>query len=100
MPQKNYTSIVPFQDKRQLSQFDKILPDGDLFDPPKRDGEERHDFSQHDSDGLLWKRWKISRRMSGSLEGLLADAAKAMSPAFIAPYRAPRESVLARPSLR
>ena len=100
LPQKNYTSIVPFQSTRQLSRSDNILPDGDLFDPPKRDGEERHDFSQHDCNGWTWKRWNINRRMSGSFEGLLADTAKARNPAFIAPYRAPREPVLARASLR
>ena len=96
MPQKNYTFIFPFTNEWQLSQFDRLLPDGQLFESPKRDGEERHDFTQHEG----WERWPIHRRMSGSFEGLVADAAKAMSPAFIAPYRAPREPVLAHASLR
>ena len=101
MPQKNYTSIVPFINENELSRFDKILPDGDLFYPPKRDGEKRHDFSQHDdNDGWPCERWDINRRMSGSFEGLLADARKARNPAFIAPYRAPREPALVRSSLR
>ena len=100
LPQKNYTSIVPFINENELSRFDKILPDGDLFYPPKRDGEKRHDFFQHDDDSWPWERWDIDRSMSGSFEGLLADARKARNPAFIAPYHAPREPVLARTSLR
>ena len=99
-PQKNYTSEVAYKDKSQLSRFDRLLPDGQLFELPKWDGEERHDFSQRECDGRPWKRRNIKRRMSGSFEGLLADAAKARNPAFIAPYRAPRDSVLARTSLR
>ena len=96
LPHKNYTHNVPFTNEWQLSRCDRVLPDGGLFEPPKRDGEERYDFSQHDD----WERWGIDRRMSGSFEGLLADTAKARNPAFIAPYRAPREPVLAHASLR
>ena len=98
LPHKDYTSTVPFTNKWQLSRFDRLLPDGELFEPPKRDGEGRHDFAQHGPGS--WWRWPIHRRMSGSFEGLVANAAKARNPAFIAPYRAPRESVLARVSLR
>ena len=99
LPQKNYTSIVPFANDWQSSRCDRLLPDGQLFEPPKCDEEGRHDFSQHD-DGWLWERWNINRRMSGSFEGLLADATKARNPAFIAPYCAPREPILAHASLR
>ena len=95
-PHKGYTSHVPFEDELEVSHYDQVLPDGELFEPPKRDGKERHDFSQHDD----WERWGIDRHMSGSFEGLLADTAKARNPAFIAPYRAPREPVLAHASLR
>ena len=100
LPQKNYTSLFVFGYKWQLSRFDRLLPDGQLFEPPNRDGERRHDFFQHVDDGGFWGRRDISRRMSGSFEGLLADARKARNPAFIAPYRAPREPALVRSSLR
>ena len=96
--QKSYTCIVPFENELELSRFDRLLPDGELFAPPKRDGEGRHDFAQHGPGS--WWRWRIHRRMSGTFEGLVANAAKARNPAFIAPYRAPREPVLARASLR
>ena len=96
LPQKSYTCIVPFENELELSRFARFLPDGDQFEPPKRNGEERHDFTPREG----WERWPIHRRMSGSFESLVADAEKARSPAFIAPYRAPRESVLAHASLR
>ena len=98
LPQKNYTFIFPFTNEWQLSQFDRLLPDGQLFEPPKRDVEGRHDFAQYGP--RSWWRWRIHRRMSGSFEGLVADDAKARNPAFIAPYHPPREPVLAHTSLR
>ena len=87
--------MVPFRNEWQLSRVDRLFPNGQLFEPPARDGEERHDFTQHED----WERPKISRRMSGGFEGLLADTEKARHPAFIAPCRAPREPPLARARL-
>ena len=83
LPDKRYTHAVHFQNTWQLARGDRILPDGQEFQPPRRDGERRHDFSKS---GGYWVRQKIGRRMSGGFESLVADTASARDPAFIAAY--------------
>ena len=103
LPHKRYTSQVSFSRVQLLFQDSLILPDGRTFEPPvclvsespEREEKEDHAYPE----GYGWRKWpKVNRRMSGSFEGLLADTQRARNPAFIAPYRTPREPVLARPS--
>ena len=79
LPNKEYTKDVAYQLEQQLA-LEQMLPDGQLFIPPERNGEERHRFK------FSLPESKRSRRASASLEVLQADAAAAKHPAFITPY--------------
>ena len=94
LPHKTYTDSISFHFEEDLLLYDRVLPDGQVFEPPKRKGKRRHDLARHRD----WERERIDRRMSGSFEGLLEDTAVARNPAFIARYRAPREPEVVRAS--
>ena len=86
-----------------------MLPDGQIFTPPERKKQENLSLtsdkassapkregdgdadSEDGSEDYWWDTRKITRRMSGTLESILADTATAKNPAFITRYRAPRE---------
>ena len=91
LPHKYYTNYGTLEDPERRS--GRILPEGRLFIPPPRDGTKQRDSSVDE----FWGSRSLSRRMSGSLEGFLADDATARNPAFIAPYFTPRQPSSARP---
>ena len=96
LPPKQYARGGLFTyDRRQLQDHERLLPGGQLFVPPVRNGDDRHDFSKH----KFWKRKKPSRRMSGGFESILSDPEKTCNPAFIVPYHVPKELVPAGASV-
>ena len=91
-PHKSYTNNLAFKKEHHLSDYDRILPTGSEFRPPPRHGDRRHDFPSFFTDPTR------ARRISAGIEGLLADAATAMRPAFISPYHSLRRHGILRSS--
>ena len=104
LPHKMYTDDIPSTDTWLAHQDGQVLPDGAVFDPPHREDVFRFtnnpkSESPEREGGKYeepfkcrgWERQWITRRMSGSLEGIHADTATAKNPAFVTRYRAPRE---------
>ena len=90
LPSKIAMTAIPFSEKRELLQHDRILPCGDLFKPPPREGDMGDDFSTRHVFLTKDEFRDIRRRLSGSIEQLIADTVTARHPAFITPLPAPR----------
>ena len=91
LPHKTYTIGMAYKSESRLS-YDRLLPDGRVFIPLERYGSARHSFN-------INKKCPVTfRRMSGSLEGLVADSDTARNPAYVTPYRAPHDPITVFPS--